>query len=38
VDDKKSIQTEVCATRGALALGLNSAQRLAIPEPTLLVE
>src|ERR1700730_16491216 len=32
VGAEKSTQTEVCATRGALALGLNSTQRVAIPE------
>ena len=31
---EKSTQTEVCATQGALALRLNSTQRVAIPEPT----
>jgi hypothetical protein len=31
---EKSTQTEVCATRGALALRLNSTQSVAIPEPT----
>src|ERR1700730_5693637 len=34
VGAEKSTQTEVRATRGALALRLNSAQRVAIPEPT----
>jgi hypothetical protein len=31
---EKSTQTEVCATRDAVELGLNSTQRLGIPEPT----
>ena len=34
VGAEKSTQTEVCATRVALALRLNSTQRVGIPEPT----
>jgi hypothetical protein len=33
VGAEKSTQTEVRATRGSLALRLNSTQRVAIPEP-----